>query len=58
MNGKKWAIADVVLGVVGGLCGLFGILTGIKRAGYDEEQKYADFEERYGLSPIDEEEDE
>ena len=52
MNGKKWKIADVALGIVGGLCGIIGIITGLKAADYDEQALFEDLEKKYGLEPI------
>ena len=58
MTGKTWKGLDIVLGLVGGICGVLGIVTGIKASSYDEEQQFKDFEERYGLTPIKTEESE
>lgn len=57
MSGKTWKIIDVVVGLLGGACGLIGIVSGLKSANYDEEQQFKDFEERYGLTPIEKSED-
>lgn len=51
MSGRNWKIIDVVVGLVGGLCGLIGIISGIKSANYDEQQMFKDLEERYDLVP-------
>ena len=51
-NGRKWKIADVALGLVGGLCGIIGIITSIKAADYDEQSLFEDLEKKYGLEPI------
>lgn len=58
MDGKKWSTVNTILGVVGGLCGLVSIFTGIKAGVYEEEQKYAELEKRYGLSAVSTEESE
>lgn len=55
-NGKKWKIADIAVGLIGGICGVIGIITSLKSASYDEEQQYAALEERYGLTPVSNEE--
>ena len=52
MNGKNWKILDVVLGLVGGICGVVGIITSIKASEYDEQSLYEDLEKKYGLEPI------
>ena len=52
MSGKTWSIIDIVVGLVGGLCGLIGIVSGIKASNYNEEQQFKDLEKRYGLTPI------
>lgn len=51
MKGKNWATVDAVLGLIGGICGVLGIVTSIKSAKYNEEQMYLGLEERYGLTP-------
>lgn len=51
MSGKTWKIVDIVAGLVGGACGLVGIISSLKSAEYDQQQNYADLEERYGLVP-------
>lgn len=51
MSGKTWKVIDIVVGLLGGACGLVGIVSGLKSADYDEEQQFKDFEERYGLTP-------
>ena len=56
MSGKTWKIVDIAVGLVGGACGLIGIISGLKAANYDEEQQFKDLEERYGLTPISTEE--
>lgn len=58
MNEKRWWIADVVVGILTGLFGIFGIITGIKSSNYKEEQQFKDLEERYGLTPIEKKETE
>ena len=58
MSGKTWKGLDIVLGLVAGIAGTLGIVTSIKAAGYDEEQQFKDFEERYGLTPVSTEESE
>ena len=50
--GAKWKIADIALGVVGGICGVIGILTSIKAADYDEQSLFEDLEKKYGLEPV------
>lgn len=57
MSGKKWKIADIVLGVIGGACGIAAIFTGIKSSDYDEMKQFEDLEARYGLTPIEQKED-
>lgn len=57
MDGRKWKIADVCLGVIGGICGVVGILTGIKSSAYDEQKQYEELEARYGLTPVNEKEE-
>lgn len=52
MKGRNWKIMDVALGLVGGICGVIGILTSIKAADYDEESLFEDLEKKYGLEPI------
>lgn len=52
MSGKTWSIIDIVVGLVGGICGLVGIVSGIKASNYNEEQQFKDLEKRYGLTPI------
>lgn len=56
MDGKKWSNVNTVLGIVGGLCGLISIFTGIKAELYEQEQQYKDLEDRYGLTPVNNEE--
>ena len=51
MTGKTWKIVDIVVGLVGGACGLIGIISGLKSADYDEQKMYEDLEERYDLVP-------
>lgn len=58
MNGKRWWIADVIVGLLSGLFGILGIITGMKAANYNEQQQFKDLEERYGLTPIEKEETE
>lgn len=50
-NGKRWAIIDIIVSIVSGLLGIFGIFTGIKAATYNEQKQYEDLEARYGLTP-------
>ena len=57
MNGKKWSTLNTILGVIGGICGLFGIFTSIKASDYDQQKEFKMFEERYGLTPISTEEE-
>lgn len=57
-NGKKWATADAIVGILGGIFGILGIVTGIKSSKYQREQQYADLETRYGLVPVNENGDE
>ena len=56
-NGRRWWIADVIVGIFAGLFGLLGILTNIKASKYNEEQQFKDLEERYGLTPINKEDE-
>ena len=57
MSSQKWKVVDTVLAVVGGLCGLAGLLTGFKSSEYEQDELYKDLEKKYGLSPIDEEDE-
>lgn len=57
MSGKNWKVLDICLGLIGGICGVVGIVTGIKSSEYDEQRQYEDFEARYGLTPIENKED-
>ena len=50
--GRKWFIVDTIVGILSGIFGIIGIVTGIKSSNYKEEQQYKDLEERYGLTPI------
>lgn len=52
MDGKKWSIANTVLGVIGGLCGVIGIFTAIKSESYEQDMQYKELETRYGLTPV------
>ena len=56
MSGKTWNIIDIAVGAIGGICGLIGIVSGIKAANYNEEQQFKDLEKRYGLTPVKNEE--
>jgi len=58
MSGKTWKIIDIVAGLIGGACGIIGIISGVKSAEYDQQQNYIDLEERYGLTPIENKETE
>lgn len=55
MSGKRWSVLNTILSVIGGLCALFGIYTSFKASDYDQEQEFKALEERYGLTPIEEE---
>lgn len=52
MSGKTWWIIDVIVGLIGGLCGLIGIVSGVKSSNYNEEQTMKELEKRYGLTPV------
>ena len=49
MSGRNWKILDIVLGLIGGICGVLGIISGIKASDYDEQKMFEDLEERYEL---------
>lgn len=51
MSGRNWKILDIVLGLIGGICGVLGIISGIKASDYDEQKMFEDLEERYELVP-------
>lgn len=55
MDGKKWSIANTLVGLVGGICGVIGIITSIKSEAYNQEMQYKELEERYGLTRVEEE---
>ena len=51
MSGRNWKILDIVLGLIGCICGVLGIISGIKASDYDEQKMFEDLEERYELVP-------
>lgn len=53
-NGKRWAIVDMIVGIISGLLGIFGIFTGIKAATYNAEKEDERLEQKYGLTPVEE----
>ncbi len=57
MDGRRWWIADVIIGLLSGLFSILGIITGMKAASYNEEQQFKNLEKRYGLTPIETEEE-
>lgn len=46
MSKKGWFITNVVVTVVGAMCGLAGIFTGIKAEPYNEELKAKEIEKK------------
>ena len=58
MNGKKWIVLDAIVGVIAGTAGLLGIFTTIKAEKANEEERMAELEARYGLTPVNNEEEE
>lgn len=57
MSKKGWWLTNVVLAVVGGVCGVLGIYTGVKAAEFEQDQQFENLEKRYGLTPIETEEE-
>lgn len=55
-KGTGWFIADCIFGLIGGICGIGSIITGIKSAQIKQELDDARIEEKYGLTPVDTEE--
>lgn len=55
-NGKNWALVDAIIGGVGAVLSIVGIFTSIKASSYNDEQADKRLEEKYGLTPVSEEE--
>lgn len=56
-NGMGWFIADCVVGLVSGIAGIAGIYTSYKSANVQQDLSDLHLEEKYGLTPIDKEEE-
>lgn len=52
MKGKNWSIFGTIMGLIGGICGVAELVANIKSKDYDENQMYIGLEERYGLTPV------
>lgn len=58
MKKKKvdWYLLDCIIGIISGILSVFGIFTGLKSMKEQEEMEDLRLEEKYGLTPIEEEE--
>lgn len=52
---SKWKMTEIVTGIIGGFCGIVGIIASIKTTAEDDERHYEEFEKRYGLTPVENE---
>lgn len=57
MRHSKWYWADLVVGTIGTICGLIGIVTGLKSGAEQEAEMDARLEQKYGLTPVQTEEE-
>ena len=54
---SKWFWIDSVVGIVGAIAGIASIFTGIAASNDQKRVEYQDLEDRYGLTPVEKEED-
>lgn len=52
MKAKGWKILSLILGTVGGICGIGSLFIDPKAAEFDEAEREKAFAEKYGLTPV------